>query len=93
MLLKNNVNDTIMAFDMSFTNKGKDTIKKLARDEKMINYGKLIFETGNPDIKNFDFFKTFGTLYELFTDLLDEKISMDKATQEQIGMIEKIEEL
>ena len=43
-----------MAFDMSFTNKGQGTIKKLARDEKMINYGNLIFETGNPNIKNFD---------------------------------------
>ena len=63
---------------MSFTNKGQDTIKKLARDEKMINYGHLIFETGNPNIKNFDFFKRFGTLYELFTDLLDEKIKQNK---------------
>ena len=63
---------------MSFTNKGQDTIKKLARDEKIINYGHLIFETGNPNIKNFDFFKRFGTLYELFTDLLDEKIKQNK---------------
>ena len=63
---------------MSFTNKGQDTIKKLARDEKMINYGHLIFETGNPNIKNFDFFKRFGTLYELFTYLLDEKIKQNK---------------
>ena len=67
-----------MVFDMSFTNKGQDTIKKLARDEKIINYGHLIFETGNPNIKNFDFFKRFGTLYELFTDLLDEKIKQNK---------------
>ena len=67
-----------MVFDMSFTNKGQDTIKKLARDEKMINYGHLIFETGNPNIKNFDFFKRFGTLYELFTYLLDEKIKQNK---------------
>ena len=63
---------------MSFTNKGQDTIKKLARDEKIINYGHLIFETGNPNIKNFDFFKRFGTLYELFTDLLDKKIKQNK---------------
>ena len=71
-----------MVFDMSFTNKGQDTIKKLARDEKMINYGHLIFETGNPNIKNFDFFKRFGTLYELFTDLLDEKMKQNKNKQE-----------
>lgn len=71
-----------MASDMSFTNKEQDTIKKLARDEKMINYGNLIFETGNPNIKNFDFFKRFGTLYELFTDLLDEKIKQNKNEQE-----------
>lgn len=38
MLLRYNVNDISMTFDINFTKKRKDILKKLARDEKMINY-------------------------------------------------------
>ena len=38
MLLRYNVNDISMTFDINFTKKRKDILKKLARDEKMIKY-------------------------------------------------------
>ena len=38
----------------------------------MINYNNLFFEPGDPIIKNFDFLKRFGTLYDLLLDLLNE---------------------
>ena len=38
--------------------------------------------TGNPISKNFDFFKRFGTLYDLLNDLINEKINILNATKE-----------
>ena len=59
VLLKDGLNDTLMNFDMNFTDKGKDVFKNLAKDERMINYQDLLdnlkIKTGNPDIDNFDF--------------------------------------
>ena len=59
----------------------------------MINYDNLFFKTGNPIIKIFDFLKRFGTLFDLFTNLLDKKINTFRAAEEQKEMINKLEEL
>lgn len=59
----------------------------------MIIYNNLFFKTGNPtSIKNFDYWKRFGTLYDLI-DLLNEQISTLKAAKEQQKMKENIKEL
>ena len=50
----------------------------------MINYQNLLFKTGNPIIDNFDFFKRFGTLYDLLTDLLNRKISTIKVKKNKM---------
>ena len=59
----------------------------------MINYNNLFFKTGNFTIKNYDFLKTFGTLYDLLIDLLNEEISTLTAAKEKHEMVHKIEEL
>ena len=71
---------------MNITNKGEDIVKKLANDERMI---KFVFKTGNPIINNYDFYKRFGTLYDLFYDLISETIRIKKAVKEQSEMIRK----
>ena len=53
----------------------------------------MFFKTGDPIIKNFDFLKRFGTLYNLLLDLLNQKISSIKVAKVQNEMISKIEEL
>ena len=67
---------------MNFTNEGENILKKLARNERMINYKNFLKKTGNPIIDNFNFFKRFGTLYNLLIDLLNEDISTKKAAEE-----------
>ena len=78
---------------MNFTEKGEDILKKVAADERMINYNNLFFRTGDPIIKNYDLLKRFGILHDLLLDLLNKEISTIKAATEQNEMIQKIEEL
>ena len=51
MLLDDNVNDTLMTFDMNFTGKREDILKKLAKDERIINYNNYFFKTDDLSIK------------------------------------------
>ena len=92
-MLKDNLNKIFMNFDMNFTDEGKIILKKTDINERMINYNNLIFKTGNLIIKNFDFLKRFGTLYDLLIDLLSEKISTLEAAKERGEMKENINEL
>ena len=65
MLFKDYLNDILMNFDMNFTNQTKNILKKVASNERMINHNNLVFKTGDPNLKNFDFLKRFGTLHDL----------------------------
>ena len=76
-----------------FTKKGKDILKNVAADERMINCNKLFLKTGDPIIKNYDFLKSFGTLHDLLLDLLSKETSTIKALIEQNEIIENIKEL
>ena len=84
LLLTNNLNGILMTYDINFTKKGENILKNLVIDKKMINYQNLLFKTGNPIIDNFDFFKRFGTLYDLLTDLLNRKISTIKVKKNKM---------
>ena len=81
-----------MEYDINITNKGDDILKTSANGERMINYN-FFFETGNLSINNYDFYKKLGTLYDLFYDLITEKISFKKTVIEKNEMIKKLEEL
>ena len=69
-LLKDTLNDIFVSFDMNLTDKGEDILKKLANDERMVKYNNLFFKAGILTISNYDFLKRFGTLYDLFLDLV-----------------------
>ena len=79
--------------EFSVGSEGENIHEKLADDERNINYKDLFFKSGNPAISNYDFYKRFGTLYDLLIDLINWKISLRKAAIEQNEIIKKIEEL
>ena len=84
MLLRDNLNDILLNYDeVNVNSKGEDILKKLAEDERMINYNNLIFKSGSPAINNSDFLKRFGTLYVFLIDLLNERIDIIKASKEE----------
>lgn len=82
-----------MILDMSFNNERINILKKLTKNEGIINYNDLFFKTANSSDNNFDFEKRFGILFDLLIDLLNEKIIINKAKQEQEQMIGKINKL
>ena len=43
-LLKDDLDDIFINFDINFTEKGEDILKKVATDERMINYNNLFLE-------------------------------------------------
>ena len=47
MLLRDNLHDILVTYNMNITAKGEDILKKLANDEGMINYKNFFFKT-NP---------------------------------------------
>ena len=68
----------------------KILVKKVAKVKRMTNYNNLLFKTDNPIIKKFDFFKRFGTFYDLLINLLNKELNTLKATKEQNEIINKI---
>ena len=93
VLSKDNIDEISITFDMNFNNTNKNILKRLARDERMINYSILSFKTGNPGIKKFDLFKRFLTIFNILINLIKEKITVNEAKQKRKEMIEKIDKL
>ena len=93
ILLRDNLDDILVMYDMNITAKGEIILKKLANDERLIKYKNFLINSGNISIDNSDFCKRFGTLHDLFYDLISEKISLKKAATEQNQMKKIILEL
>ena len=94
VLLKDNLNNILVNYgELNIDSKGGSILRKLADYERSINYKNIFFNSGSSAIDNYDFFKRFGSLYDLLIDLLNEKIRLKKTVIEQIEMTEKIEEL
>ena len=89
VLLKDNLDNILMIYDMNISIEGKNILKKLADDERNIKYK----NSDNPAINNYYFFKRFGTLYDLLIDLLSDKISLRKVKIDQNEIITKIQKL
>ena len=81
-----------MNFDMNFTNQTKNILKKAANNERMINHNNLVLKKGDPNLKNFDFLKRFGTFHDLSIDLLYAEITTNKAVKEQNEIIIKLKQ-
>ena len=93
VLLKDNLDYILTAYDMNITTEGKDILRNVADDENGINYKYLFFKSGDRAVDSYDFLKRYGSLYDLLTDLLNMQISFKKAALEQKEMVGKIREL
>ena len=90
VLLRDGLKNILQDYgEINITAKGEDILKKLANDERMINYENLFFKIGNPSIDNYHYLKRFSSLYDFFYDLISETISIKKAAKEQNEMIKK----
>ena len=87
MLLKDNLTDIFFIFEVNFKGEGKDILKKLAKEERMINCNNFFF---NHVIQLLE--KEFGALHELLLDLLSENISKKEAAMEQDKLLDRIDE-
>ena len=81
MLLKGELDFIFKNFDLNFNNTGKNFLKKLAKDEKRIDDNNLFFSINNEFVvKNADFLKEFGTLYDLMIYLLNNSMRIVTST-------------
>ena len=55
VLLRDNLDDILVVYDINISNRGTYILKKLVHDEKYINYKNLFFKSGNSIISNYDF--------------------------------------
>ena len=74
---------------MNIDSKGENILRKLADDERNIDYKNLLFKSDSLAINNYDSFKRFGTLYDFLIDLLNERINLNKTAIKQNEMIKK----
>ena len=82
MLLKDKLDYIFKDFDTNFNSTGKYFLKKLAKDEQKIDYNNLFFEIDDKSVvKDVDFLKEIGTLYDLLIYLLDNFIRIATSTQ------------
>ena len=72
VLLKDRLDYIFTNFSSNFNSTGKNFLKKLAKDEKKIDYNNLFFEIDYPVIKSFDFLENVGALHDLLINLLNE---------------------
>ena len=84
VLLKDKLDYIFKNFDSNFNSAGKSFLKKLAKDEKKIDYNNLFFEIDDKSvIKDVDFLEEIGTLYDLMIYLLDNSINIITSAQIQ----------
>ena len=84
VLLKDKLDYIFKNFDSNFNCAGKYFLKKLAKDEKKIDYNNLFFEIDDKSVsKDVDFLEEIGTLYDLLIYLLDNSINIITSAQIQ----------
>ena len=85
VLLKNKLDYIFKNFGSNFNSIGKNVLKKLAKDEKNIDYNNLLFEIYDKFVaKDVAFLDEFGTLYDLLIYLLGDAERVLSFTEAQI---------
>ena len=75
----------------NFNSTRKKFIKKLAKDEKKINYNHLFFSIGDESaVEDVDFLKEIGTLYDLLIYLFDNSMKIVISAETQIHFFKAI---
>ena len=91
MLLKDKLDFIFKNFDQNFNSTGKYFLKKLAKDEKKIDYNNLFFEIDDKSVvKDVDFLKEIGTLYDLLIYLLDNSMRTVTSAQVELDFFKSI---
>ena len=91
VLLKDKLDYIFKDFDTNFNSTGKYFLKQLAKDEQKIDYNNLFFEIDDKSVvKDVDFLKEIGTLYDLLIYLLDNSMSNVTSIQTQIDLFKAI---
>ena len=91
VLLKDKLDYIFKDFDTNFNSTGKYFLKQLAKDEQKIDYNNLFFEIDDKSVvKDVDFLKEIGTLYDLLIYLLDNSMSNVTSIQTQIDFFKAI---
>ena len=93
VLLKDKLDYILENFGSNFNSTGKNFLKKLAKDEKEIDYNDLFFEVDDPIIKSFDFLSEVGTLYDFLINLLNENQTLLNSSGMQVHLAKIIESL
>ena len=93
VLLKDKLDYILENFGSNFNSTGKNFLKKLAKDEKEIDYNDLFFEMDDPIIKSFDFLSEVGTLYDFLINLLNENQTLLNSSGMQVHLAKIIESL
>ena len=86
MLLKNKLYYIFKNFGSRFNSTGKNFLKKLAEDEKEIDFDNLFFKISSTSVvKSVSFLEEFGTLYDLLIYLLDNSKRLLISTEAQLN--------
>ena len=89
--LKDRLDYIFKSFASNFNSTGKNFLKKLAKDEKNIDYNNLFFKIGGKSVvKEVDFLEVIGTLYDLLICLLDNPKRALISTETQIDFTKAI---
>ena len=84
VLLKDELDFMFKNFDSNFNSTGKIFLKKVAKDEKKINYNNLFFSIDNASVaEDVDFLEKYCTLYDLLIYLLDNPMRMIISAEDQ----------
>ena len=90
MLLKDKLDFLFKKFGSNFNRTGKHFLKNLAKDEKNIDYNNLFFEIDDKSVvKDVDFLKEIGTLYDLLIYLLDNSMRKVSSSETQIDFLKQ----
>ena len=91
VLLKDKVDFIFKNFGSNCNSTGKIFLKKLAKDEKNIDYNNLFFSIYDKSaVKSVGFLEEFCTLYDLLIYLLDNSIRIISSTKAQTDFLEAI---
>ena len=88
VLLKDKLDFIFKNFDQNFNITGNNFLKKLAKDEKTIDYNDLFFEIDDKSVyKDVDFLEEIGTLYDLSIYLLDNSMRIANSAEVHLNFL------
>ena len=91
MLLKYKLDHIFKNFGLHFNSTGKNFLKKLAKDERKIDYNNFFFEIDDESVvKDVDVLKEIAALYDLLIYFLDNSMRIVTSTGDQINFLKAI---